>query len=124
MTFTYGLAVAVGGAIGALARAGVAALLPSAAGFPFATFSVNGLGSLAIGVCWAATSRWHIDPIVTAFLMTGLLGGFTTFSTFSLDSLQLLMDGHYATALAYMLLSVTVCIAGAAIGIWFMRFVG
>jgi len=56
--------------------------------------------------------------------MTGLLGGFTTFSTFSLDSLQLLMDGHYATALAYMLLSVTACIAGAAIGIWFMRFVG
>ena len=89
MTTTYWLAVALGGALGAMGRAGIAATLTTGAGFPWHTFAANLIGSVAIGLIWAALNRGEAAPLWSAFLITGVLGGFTTFSTFSLDTVLL-----------------------------------
>lgn len=118
------LAVAAGGAIGALLRYGVStgthALLGR--GFPYGTFTVNVLGSLAMGFLYV----WLLDrvvsgPVVRAFLLIGLLGGFTTFSSFSIESLNLIEAGQVIKAFANVLLSVTVCIAAAGLGVLIAR---
>ena len=76
-------AVALGGAVGAVGRAGIAATLTTGAGFPWHTFAANVIGSVAIGLIWAALNRAEAAPLWSAFLITGVLGGFTTFSTFA-----------------------------------------
>lgn len=103
--------VALGGAGGAVARWLVGLTLP----FPLGTLAVNILGSLAIGVAWPLLAlRWH--PL----LIIGVLGGFTTFSAFSLDVLRLVEGARPAAALAYAAvsagLSIVACWAGLMIG--------
>lgn len=110
-------AVGAGGAVGSIARyllssgalAGVAWL-----GFPAGTFAVNALGSLLIGILLAVvrseTAMW--------LLIVGFCGGFTTFSTFSADAVRLLKASCYSTAIVYIALSVVVCIACTALGLW------
>lgn len=99
------LLVFVGGGLGALLRYGVGLALPraDAAAFPTATLAVNLAGSLAIGVLAAALGE---KDAARAFWLVGVLGGFTTFSTFSLDTLALVQAGRTGTALAYVLASV------------------
>ena len=118
------LAIAAGGAIGALLRywvsSGTHALLGR--GFPYGTLTVNVLGSLMMGFLYV----WLLDrivtgPVVRAFLLIGLLGGFTTFSTFSIESLNLIEAGHVLKALVNVLLSVTVCITAAGLGVLIAR---
>jgi len=99
------LAIALGGAAGSVARYAVSTLFRVAPGtFPVGTLLVNLLGSLLIGVCAAWAERGA--PWVRPWLMAGFLGGFTTFSAFSLENVRLLRDGHLGTALAYALVSV------------------
>jgi CrcB protein len=118
------LAIAAGGAVGTLLRywvsTGAHAVLGR--GFPYGTLTVNVLGSLMMGFLYV----WLLDrivtgPVVRAFLLIGLLGGFTTFSTFSIESLNLIEAGHVLKALVNVLLSVTVCITAAGLGVLIAR---
>ena len=102
------LAVAVGGALGTLARWGVASAWPTAAGtFPVTTLVINLVGSFAIGCVLVLTLDHEPSrPIAHALLGTGVLGGFTTFSTFAVESTELIRTAHVPLALAYVLASV------------------
>lgn len=87
--------------------------------FPLGTLVVNVLGSFAIGVVYAATgpdSRFVVSPEVRQFLMIGILGGFTTFSSFSLQTLALLREGEVGAAIANVTLSVVLCLLAAWAG--------
>ena len=121
MTAMYWVAVALGGAVGAMGRAFLATQLPSFAGFPLHTFAVNFVGSAVIGVLWALFSRMDAHVAWSAFLMTGVLGGFTTFSSFSLETVQLAQQGQWMTAGLYVVASVALCIATAGLGILSVR---
>ena len=123
MTPGYWLAVAAGGALGAVGRAGVAATLPSEGAFPLQTYVVNVLGSFVIGLVWAGVSRPDTSVLWSAFIVTGILGGFTTFSTFSLETLQLLEQGAWRTACLYLFLSLLTCVGGAGAGVMLCRLV-
>lgn len=117
------LAVGAGGFIGSVARY-LAGLLPAAlgakgvlGGFPIATFSINVVGAFAIGfiVAWA-TRNTQMSPEMLLLLKAGVCGGFTTFSTFSLESMQLIEAGAWAMAVAYMVLSVGACLIAVFAG--------
>ncbi|RDW14909.1 fluoride efflux transporter CrcB [Paracoccus thiocyanatus] len=114
------LQVALGGAMGSAARHGVNILAGRLSpGFPLGTLAVNIAGCLAMGLLAAALAHrggQHLAP----FLLTGVLGGFTTFSAFALDSLTLWERGAAGTALGYVagsvLLSLAAVMAGLALG--------
>jgi fluoride exporter len=97
-------AVAAGGAIGAIARWAVGLGLPTAPGaFPLGTFLVNTAGCLAIGALLVVLTELRCPhPLLRPFLATGVLGGFTTFSTFSVDAERLLLARHPLLALGYL----------------------
>lgn len=105
--------VAIGGGLGSVARYCLYRSVPGQA-FALVTLSVNVLGSLAIGLL-AAVPALRGGPW-GAFLMTGILGGFTTFSTFSLDALTLWERGQAATAMLYVAASVLLSLFAAAVG--------
>ncbi len=116
------LQVALGGAIGASLRflAGVGIFKLTGPGFPLAMLSVNVFGSFAMGafvVFAAKTSNTHMSP----FVMTGLLGGFTTFSAFSLEAYTLFERGQTGAAGLYVLASVILSIAGLIAGVMIAR---
>jgi CrcB protein len=98
------MAVALGGAIGSVARHGVNIVVSSWAGRPnpYATFAVNIIGSFAIGLLAGliAASRLEITPVVRIFVFVGILGGFTTFSSFMLDTLTLAAAGDVGFGVA------------------------
>jgi CrcB protein len=101
--------VALGGAIGSVLRY----LTVAAVGAPLGTLAVNVLGSFAMGVLFIAlTARAGLSPL----LMTGILGGFTTFSAFSLDAWNLWQAGQTGEALAYVAASVGLSIVALALG--------
>ena len=111
--------VALGGAIGSGLRWGLSGVVQRWTGstFPWGTFAVNALGSLAIGVIAAlALERALVSPATRAFLVPGLLGGFTTFSAYSYETLALLRDGQWLAATFYALGSVATGIAAAFAG--------
>ena len=118
------IAVAGGGAIGALARSGVARFAASVwgPGFPWATFIVNLAGSFLMGalMVWFL-AREPMAPVLRAFLTVGLLGAFTTFSTFSLDTVTLFEQKAYVAAGLYVAGSVVLSIAGLVLGASMMR---
>ncbi len=97
-------AVAVGGALGALARYGVGLLLPHRPGaLPLGTMAINVLGGLLIGILIVVVvERGRGHPLARPFLGTGVLGGFTTFSTYTVDAQQLIAAGRVAVAGAYL----------------------
>lgn len=118
------LAVAVGSAIGAVLRWGVALALNGLwGGFPLGTLAVNCLGGLVIGALMVYFQR-SPDEVLRLLLVTGALGGFTTFSSFSAESLALLQRGHWSLALlhsaAHMLGALGCAALGFAVGrlIW------
>ncbi len=117
------LLVALGSAIGGASRYGVGLWLTPLAGqrLPYATLAVNMLGAVLIGlVAGSAVSeeRWVISENFRLFLMAGVLGGFTTFSAYSLQTLELLQAGYPERALFYALGTVLICLAGVAAGYW------
>ena len=118
------LLVAGGGALGALARFALVAMVQQAWGmrFPAATLGINAVGSLAIGVLYVLIAeRGLLHPDWRSAAMVGFLGAFTTFSTFSLETVTLLESGRAADAFAYVIGSVLLCVGGAWCGIWLAR---
>lgn len=115
-TLPQALCVMSGAALGALLRWGTGLWLnPLWAGFPLGTLAVNALGGLAIGAA-AAWFTQRPDPMLQLLLVTGLLGGFTTFSAFSVESLMLLQRGAWLVALGHTLAHVLGGLVCAALG--------
>ena len=120
---TY-LAVACGGAIGAISRYWVynAFLKASESKFPWATLTVNIAGSFLIGIAFVLiTERSEVEPEMRGLVTVGFLGAFTTFSTFSMDTIGLLEQGQISSAITYVLSSALVCIIAAGLGLMFSR---
>jgi CrcB protein len=116
-------AVGVGGGLGALARYYIAAWVqPAGALFDWGIFAVNISGGLLMGMIVEASAlKLNLPPDLRAFLTVGLLGGYTTFSTFSLDSALLLQRGEYAQAALYVIGSVVLSILALFAGLWIVR---
>ncbi len=114
-------AIMLGGALGSAARFGLSSLIDEKFGsFPWGTLAVNVLGSFVIGFFMALTGpdgALMASPVVRAFVAIGILGGFTTFSSFSLQTISLLQDGQWLWAAGNVFLSVTVCLLATAGGI-------
>jgi len=122
LKFVY---IGIGGAIGSILRyavAGVAQKLVNPI-FPLGTLVVNMLGSLAIGFLWDAFERTLIPPGLRTFTLIGLLGAFTTFSTYSLESFSLMRDGEYRLAIINILASNILCLAMVFAGFFLSRFI-
>jgi CrcB protein len=110
--------IAVGGAIGTLLRYLMGGLdyRFSSGVFPVSTLVVNVTGSLAIGFLWSIVDRFNFSPNVRMFVFIGILGGYTTFSTFSLETFNLMRDGEYRIALMNVILSVILSIGAVFLG--------
>lgn len=123
---TYYLAIALGGAVGAMSRYWLTTFAEkyNSGVFPLGTIAVNLVGSLLIGIFFVLLSEkiqlaTHLRPLI----IIGFLGALTTFSSFSMDALSLMQQGYYSTAAGYIVLSVTSCILAAWIGITVTRLV-
>ena len=117
---TQALAIAAGGAIGALMRFWMSSWVYGRLGsdFPYGTLVVNVLGSLIMGVLYVLlVERMDLDPIWRAALMVGVLGAFTTFSAFSIETLNLIESREHIRALLNIFLSVVLCIVAAWAGV-------
>ncbi|MBV9694765.1 MAG: fluoride efflux transporter CrcB, partial [Alphaproteobacteria bacterium] len=113
-----------GGALGSMLRYLVAGAVQSSAwsGFPWGIFFVNVSGGLAMGVIVELSAlKLQIAPELRAFLTVGILGGYTTFSTFSLDSVLLIERGAYGAAAAYIVGSTLLSILALFAGLWLVR---
>ncbi len=113
--------IGLGGALGSVGRAWIAVVVARITGpqFPWGTILINVLGSLVIGffgTLTASGSRFAASADARAFVMVGICGGFTTFSSFSLQTLELARDGRVAQALGNIALSVMLCLAAVAAG--------
>ncbi len=116
---TYLMAM-LGSAIGGGSRLWVSTLVARTHGveFPWGTLAVNVLGCLVVGMLgalMAPTGPWHDVGELRVFLVVGLLGGFTTFSAFSLEAVMLVQRGQWGAAIAYVGLSMLLCLLAAAI---------
>lgn len=116
--------IGIGGALGALSRAGISELFGTAsiefedqsATFPWATLSVNVLGALLIGILAVALST-DGEKYRRAFLITGFLGGFTTFSALALEAVDLIDHNMWPTALLYLALTVSAGLIAVQVGL-------
>ncbi|MEU3663481.1 fluoride efflux transporter CrcB [Streptomyces sp. NPDC032940] len=115
--------VALGGGMGATARYAVSLAWPThTGGFPWATFWVNASGCAVIGVFMVLiTEVWAAHRLVRPFFGTGVLGGFTTFSTYAVDSRQLFATGHVRTGLAYLAATPLAALTAVALAAWATR---
>ncbi|MGY1622487.1 fluoride efflux transporter CrcB [Geodermatophilus sp. SYSU D00965] len=113
------LMAALGGVLGALARWGIGTALPrSPDGWPWATTLVNLTGCLVLGVLLGVLfARYPDHPWLRPFLGTGVLGGYTTFSTFAVETVELADVGAWTTAVAYVAVSVLGGVLAAAAGV-------
>ena len=114
----------IGGGLGAVARWALSTWVTTRAGsaFPWGTLLVNVLGCLAIGalVGWLA-DKHTLGPTPRLLLVTGLLGGFTTFSTFGLETWQLIEEGRGHLAASYAVASLVAGVTGVVLGLWSTR---
>lgn len=124
------VAVAIGSALGGVARYGLSGVVARAFGetFPWGTLVVNVTGSFLIGVVATLTGpdgRVLVSPVTRQFWLIGIFGGFTTFSAFSLQTLSLAQDGEWLRAGGNVALSVGLCLVfvwlGAALASWVNR---
>jgi CrcB protein len=109
------LMVAFGGALGSVARHLVAGRMTALLGsdFPWGILTVNFTGGVVMGTLIELLAlRWSVSPQITAFLTVGILGGYTTFSSFSLDTVVLIERGHYGLASSYIIASVCLAVGG------------
>jgi len=115
------IAVAAGGALGSMARFWMTGVISALTGprFPYGTLLINASGSLVIGVVAGLTltpARMGMHPDLRIFLMVGICGGFTTFSAFSLQTLELLQTGDVVPATLYVAGSVILCMLAVWLG--------
>lgn len=114
------LAVALGGGLGSVARHYTIAAFSG--GFPYGTLIVNVLGSFIIGALMEIMAlKWQVSQEVRAFLVTGFLGGFTTFSAFSFDVLKLVETNQYLQAILYVFLSVALSLTAIFCAVYLIR---
>ncbi|MBF0569226.1 MAG: fluoride efflux transporter CrcB [Candidatus Omnitrophica bacterium] len=108
----------LGGGIGSVSRFLLSSAVQRAAGegFPFGTFTVNMIGCFLIGILWAISGRVALPFALSLFLFVGILGGFTTFSSFGIESFSLMHDGAWRTALLYVVLTNVLGLGLAAAG--------
>jgi fluoride exporter len=92
-------------------------------GFPWGTLLVNVAGCFCIGLLYGYAERWPFPKEWRMFLATGILGGFTTFSTFSNETVTLINNGNYASASVYVIMSVIIGIAATFLGIFISRMI-
>ncbi|MDZ7754439.1 MAG: fluoride efflux transporter CrcB [Gammaproteobacteria bacterium] len=114
------VAIAAGGALGAVMRYGVSTAVYALAGrgFPYGTLVVNVGGSAVMGLLFVLlVERMDVDAVWRAALLVGLLGSFTTFSTFSMETLALIEQGKGAEALVNVIASVVLCLTAAWVGL-------
>jgi CrcB protein len=120
MNFSSALAVALGGAFGSLARYGVSALaLPISRELPLGTLIINIVGSFVIGFFGTMTlahGKFPAPEPLRLFVLVGVCGGFTTFSSFSLQTFDLMRSGYMGRALFYVAASVVLCVVGVGLG--------
>ncbi|WP_213741184.1 fluoride efflux transporter CrcB [Bradyrhizobium sp. dw_411] len=124
MNLQFIIAVAVGGSIGSVARYLVAIGSSKVFGsdFPWGIFIINVTGSFLIGALLGLfATRWDVPQAVRIFLTVGICGGYTTFSTFSLDSYYLMERGELGAALLYMIGSVLLSISAFGGGLYLTR---
>lgn len=107
--------IAAGGAIGACARYGATLLWPtSATAFPWTTFAINITGSALLGIVLVLIAESpRVNPLVRPFVGTGIIGGYTTFSTYAVDAQRLIGNGHPGTAMAYLVTTLLTALAAA-----------
>jgi fluoride exporter len=113
------LAVAIGGIIGCWARYAMTVWLQSAYGrdFPYATLAINLIGSFLMGLLFVLTlERATIEPYIRVGILTGVLGGFTTFSTYAMETLLLAEGGEAGKGMLYVVLSNVLGIGAALVG--------
>jgi CrcB protein len=110
--------IGLGGAIGSILRYVMGGLdyRYSNGVFPISTLVVNVTGSLAIGFLWGTLDRFDISSNVRMFIFIGILGGYTTFSTFSLETFNLIRDGEYRIALLNIIFSAILSVAAVFLG--------
>jgi fluoride exporter len=126
VTFPLIIAVAIGGAIGSVARylVGIASGKLFGLEFPWGTLIINIVGSFLIGAFVESFAvKWDLPQVARVFLTVGICGGFTTFSTFSLDSYLLMVRGEMWSAAFYMIGSVALSIAALFAGLQLVRAV-
>ena len=116
-------AVALGGAIGAVARWALTALAPAPpGGFPLTTFLINVIGCLLMGVLVVLVAEAReAHPIVRPFLGVGVLGGFTTFSSFAVEAHQLFDRGHLGVGVLYLVATAVVAVVAVVVGLGVTR---
>jgi len=117
MTYLW---VALGSAIGGVLRYAIARIMePVSGGMPWGTVLINVSGCFVIGyfgTLTLASGRYAVPEYIRIFVMVGICGGFTTFSSFSLQTFDLLRSGHWGRALANVVVSVIVCLVAVAVG--------
>ena len=119
------LSVFIGGGIGSVGRFLLSGSVQRSIGgiFPWGTLSVNVLGSLAIGMIWAAAGRYDLVPGARAFIFVGILGGFTTFSAFSVETLGLFHEEAWGACIANIILTNAACLIAVALGFFVMHWI-
>ena len=120
MSFSTCLMVVLGGAVGTLARYLISvAALPISQNLPWGTIGINILGSFIIGLFGTLTlahGRFPVSENIRLFVMIGICGGFTTFSSFSLQTLDLLRNGARVRAAVNVVAAVVLCVSAVALG--------
>ncbi len=120
------LLVAIGGMLGAMSRYGLAGWISDATQgrFPYGTLAVNVIGSMVIGFFLTlALERFSWSPETRIFFTTGFLGAFTTFSTFSYETVELLREGVYGLAAANVAANLIGCLAATFVGIMLAKLI-
>ena len=118
------LVIAIGGGLGSLARHYLSTMVYHVTGgtFPWGILTVNIVGGFAMGLIVELSAlKLNLAPELRAFLTTGILGGFTTFSAFSLDSALLIERGDWIGAGSYMVGSVVLSVGALFAGLWLIR---
>lgn len=119
------LAIGIGSFIGGISRYLITLLIQNKflSTFPYGTFAVNIIGCFLIGIVYALSEKGNINVEWRIFLATGILGGFTTFSSFSNETVGMMRDGQYWHAFAYVAISVIVGLTATFIGISIFKII-